>query len=465
LIWIVFLGQDNDVKLGDFGLSKMLSPEQHLAKTYVGTPYYMSPEIVSDLSYTHKSDIWSLGCIIYELCSLSPPFNAKTQWSLIEKIKSGQYQPIPRQYSAELRNIIDMCLKIDPRQRPDTAELLEMDISKLFRKERELILMRRELKAMEDQLQDKEEELRRNERMLLLQAEDMRKEFDERSLQIHNEIDASLRQKWEILAQKEIRRQVEFEVEARTQAQVAVRLEAELENRIKELDLVPRGQACSGTGSLGSSGVSSGFSYRDSPPRTHFDHIPQSPADITMASPSVAGTPGARHNIMDDGPPKFQQMLPSSDDEPRPKEMQHTAPPPITPCRVQTVTAPMSVDIHETGENQSVGDSTTQVFKRVSSAYPNGSPVKVASGRRNGFQRAVTTSCLFEGPDKKGFGLGGSGESLDDIAMERDTGPPAKAQAGSTAESAQTRWTRDPPAEWDKSSEDVPSPFLKRVYS
>jgi len=318
---------------------------------------------------------------------------------------------------------------------------------------------------MEDQLQDKEEELRRNERMLLLQAEDMRKEFDERSLQIHNEIDASLRQKWEILAQKEIRRQVEFEVEARTQAQVAVRLEAELENRIKELDLVPRGQACSGTGSLGSSGVSSGFSYRDSPPRTHFDHIPQSPADITMASPSVAGTPGARHNIMDDGPPKFQQMLPSSDDEPRPKEMQHTAPPPITPCRVQTVTAPMSVDIHETGENQSVGDSTTQVFKRVSSAYPNGSPVKVASGRRNGFQRAVTTSCLFEGPDKKGFGLGGSGESLDDIAMERDTGPPAKAQAGSTAESAQTRWTRDPPAEWDKSSEDVPSPFLKRVYS
>ena len=452
---IVFLGQDNDVKLGDFGLSKMLSPEQHLAKTYVGTPYYMSPEIVSDLSYTHKSDIWSLGCIIYELCSLSPPFNAKTHWSLIEKIKSGQYQPIPRQYSAELRNVIDMCLKIDPRQRPDTAELLEMDISKLFRKERELVLMRRELKALEDQLQNREEELRRNEQMLLLQAEDMRKEFDERSLQVHNEIDASLRQKWEILAQKEIRRQVEFEVEARIQAQVAVRLEAELENKIKELDLVPRGQACSGTGSLGSSGASSGFSYRDSPPRTHFDHIPESPADITMASPSIFGTPGARH-IMNDGPPKFQQMLPPSDDEP-------TAPPPITPCRAQTTTAPMSVDVHETGENHSVEDLATQVFKRVSPAFCNGSPVKVAPGRRNGFQRAATTGSLPEGPDKKGFGLGGNGGSLDDIAMERDTGPPGEAQVGNAPETVLTRWTRGPPAEWDRSSEDLPSPFLKPV--
>ena len=59
------------VKLGDFGLSRVLDcPEVDLARTFVGTPYYMSPEIVNETKYDAKSDIWALGCLIYEMCTL-----------------------------------------------------------------------------------------------------------------------------------------------------------------------------------------------------------------------------------------------------------------------------------------------------------------------------------------------------------------------------------------------------------
>jgi len=96
---LVFLDDNNSVKLGDFGLSKAL-PQASFASTYVGvraliflfnltqtvgyqTPYYMSPELMQEKAYDSKSDIWSLGCLIYELCALKPPFHeAKTHAEL-----------------------------------------------------------------------------------------------------------------------------------------------------------------------------------------------------------------------------------------------------------------------------------------------------------------------------------------------------------------------------------------------
>ena len=101
----VFLGDDNSVKLGDFGLSKILQSHD-FASTYVGTPFYMSPEICKAEQYGPHSDIWALGCIIYEMCAKQPPFNAKTHFDLIQKIKSGRYPDIPACYSAELRKVI-----------------------------------------------------------------------------------------------------------------------------------------------------------------------------------------------------------------------------------------------------------------------------------------------------------------------------------------------------------------------
>ena len=72
----VFRTKSGNVKLGDFGLSKRLEDELQCALTNVGTPYYMSPEQINSVPYNHKSDIWSLGCLIYELAALRPPFTA-----------------------------------------------------------------------------------------------------------------------------------------------------------------------------------------------------------------------------------------------------------------------------------------------------------------------------------------------------------------------------------------------------
>ena len=95
----VFLDENQNVKLGDFGLARVLNHDTSFAKTFVGTPYYMSPEQMSKNFYNEKSDIWSLGCLMYELCSLVPPFTASNQKILAEKIKLGQFKRIPQRYS------------------------------------------------------------------------------------------------------------------------------------------------------------------------------------------------------------------------------------------------------------------------------------------------------------------------------------------------------------------------------
>ena len=90
----IFLDLNSDVKLGDFGLARVLNNESQFAFTHVGTPYYMSPEQIHDQKYNEKSDIWSLGCIIYELCALHPPFQAQNPMALAMKIKEGKFERI-----------------------------------------------------------------------------------------------------------------------------------------------------------------------------------------------------------------------------------------------------------------------------------------------------------------------------------------------------------------------------------
>lgn len=72
----IFLDTNSNVKIGDFGLARVMNGESQFAYTHVGTPYYMSPEQINDTKYNEQSDIWSLGCIIYELAALRPPFQA-----------------------------------------------------------------------------------------------------------------------------------------------------------------------------------------------------------------------------------------------------------------------------------------------------------------------------------------------------------------------------------------------------
>lgn len=123
----VFLTSElGDCKLGDFGLARVLSSEVSMAVSYVGTPYYMSPEQVDKRKYNEASDIWSLGCLIYELCALHPPFTAQNQKQLYAKIKNGEFRRIPNAYSEDLQCSLTSMLKQNPDKRPSVEYLLQL---------------------------------------------------------------------------------------------------------------------------------------------------------------------------------------------------------------------------------------------------------------------------------------------------------------------------------------------------
>ena len=90
----IFLTGNNTVKLGDFGVSKLLGTAISNAMTVVGTPYYMSPEVCKSEPYSAKSDVWALGCILYELCTLKKAFEADNLLGLVYKIVMDPVKPL-----------------------------------------------------------------------------------------------------------------------------------------------------------------------------------------------------------------------------------------------------------------------------------------------------------------------------------------------------------------------------------
>ncbi|XP_070591605.1 serine/threonine-protein kinase Nek8 isoform X6 [Erythrolamprus reginae] len=111
------------VKIGDFGISKILSSKSK-AYTVVGTPCYISPELCEGKPYNQKSDIWALGCVLYELASLKRAFEAANLPALVLKIMSGTFAPISDRYSPELRQLILSLLNLEPSKRPQLEEIL-----------------------------------------------------------------------------------------------------------------------------------------------------------------------------------------------------------------------------------------------------------------------------------------------------------------------------------------------------
>ena len=122
----VFLTGANTIKLGDFGISKVLESTTQVAMTVVGTPYYMSPESCQSEPQTSKSDIWALGVIVYELCTLTQPFQADNLLGLVFKIVQDTPAPIPSTFSPQLQELITKLMAKDPAQRPSSVEILQM---------------------------------------------------------------------------------------------------------------------------------------------------------------------------------------------------------------------------------------------------------------------------------------------------------------------------------------------------
>lgn len=114
--------------MGDFGIARVLNNTMEVARSMVGTPYYLSPEIIEGRAYSFKSDIWSLGVMFYELCALKPPFDGCNIHFLGMKISKGQYSPIPSHFSRELKTLIDQMLTLDVHRRPNINQILKSPI-------------------------------------------------------------------------------------------------------------------------------------------------------------------------------------------------------------------------------------------------------------------------------------------------------------------------------------------------
>lgn len=120
----IFLMKDERVRIGDLGVAKVLN-QGSFANTFVGTPYYLSPEICEEKPYNEKSDVWALGCILYEMSTFKHPFNASNQGALIMKILNGNYEVIGyKEYSNDLKKMVYGLLERMYLKRPSVKEIL-----------------------------------------------------------------------------------------------------------------------------------------------------------------------------------------------------------------------------------------------------------------------------------------------------------------------------------------------------
>lgn len=261
----------------------------------------MSPEICAAERYTLKSDIWSLGCIIYELCAREPPFNAKSHFQLVQKIKEGKIRPIPKEYSPALGDVINSCLRVNPDRRPDTAELLNLPAVRIMRKEKEVVEIRRLVLTSEEAAAQK-----------LQEVESKLKKMDAERATMRQDIEASVRREWEVKARLEIDRQVQAEIHKLQQefeVEVQKRVEADLTVRLSAQDSSVFSQLSSSQGqddiphsSVGTSGDS------DFPSTTDITELSMdSPEPIKVLKKSTR-TPFGRAQTMFAGTPMDVEM-------------------------------------------------------------------------------------------------------------------------------------------------------------
>ena len=139
----IFLTENNHIKIGDFGVSKKLINNNIYAYTFVGTPYYLSPEICQNKPYDEKSDVWSLGVVLYELITLNKPFDSESQMGLFMKILKGKPAPInntiKHSYSQKLINLVlENLLDKDPLTRYSIQQTINSGIFNKFFREKEI---------------------------------------------------------------------------------------------------------------------------------------------------------------------------------------------------------------------------------------------------------------------------------------------------------------------------------------
>ncbi len=122
----IFLAHDAGLRLGDFGIARVLKHTFENARSIVGTPYYISPELAASKPYNAKSDVWAAGCVLYELCAQRHAFEASSIPTLVRKILRGKFAPLPTLYSEDLRALVTMMLSHSPAARPPVSAILQL---------------------------------------------------------------------------------------------------------------------------------------------------------------------------------------------------------------------------------------------------------------------------------------------------------------------------------------------------
>lgn len=519
----VFLGVDNSVKLGDFGLSKLMQSHD-FASTYVGTPFYMSPEICAAERYTLHSDIWSLGCVMYELCARCPPFNAKTHFHLIQKIKEGRLDPLPPVYSQDLQNAIKSCLNINPLKRPDTTSLLSLPAVRLMRQQREVVELGKLLKAEQEQLKVQMNVQSHEAEKKLTSLENERK-------QVRAEMEASLRREWEVKAGLEITRQLQNEKEKLHkifEEEVQMRVKSEVEKALRAQDVTTDDAASSLATAQSSVSTSAETDFPsttdlsslsiDSPPieksksppqrrntrgplaraRTQFD----SPMDIRMIDPSpmsidclslsprrtgVASTtniPGSR-NLFAAADAKRTQLHPQpsspnsstiaeSEEDMLPDLPSPTRPPSRLPDPFKALARPSLLRQKTVPANRLADQPQPTLFPPTAAERPSRVP-SPPSPNHSGFSpvrkappkpapNGVENDMFKAVVQRKLLGQNGGGRTLVELAQAR-AGVPSYAQKiekGDGAEMKENARRSCEPPTWDPERDDMPSPFLVR---
>lgn len=171
----IFLDASKNIKLGDFGLARILNQDSVFAQTHVGTPYYMSPEQIKESKYNEKSDIWSAGCLLYEMAALKPPFQATSHLSLAVKIKSGKFDRLPLRYSEDLQMVIRSMIEVNPEKRANVENLLNLPHLEIRVRERRIREMYGGMKGREEEVKRKEEEVGKREEEIKKKEEEIKK--------------------------------------------------------------------------------------------------------------------------------------------------------------------------------------------------------------------------------------------------------------------------------------------------
>ena len=432
---VVFLGSDASVKLGDFGLSKIMQSHD-FASTYVGTPFYMSPEICQAENYSLHSDIWALGCIMYELCAREPPFNAKTHFELIQRIRLGKFTPLSHSYSTELKESIAKCLRTNPMTRPDTAQLLNIPMVKLKRKELEVVKLGRQLKSKE------------------------------------SEIEKNVRIEWELRARLEIDKQVQQtrdELRRQFESEVARRVAEELRNRALSQQPKHQTEPCDQRDHLGRSttpnqedmpGDHRETTHHQSQSTTgETDDFPSSTdlSELSLESPTLEKTqqkpshraPFARAQTMFDGSPNDVNMAdpspaPISSLNLSPRREQHQPLPRTRNIfRAATSNSPVGSDADEDDEDDT--DEVPALPSPTKARHLGGDPFKQlgTASRRPGLvrqktapQNKVNSAPLF----------GGGSRLTKDNSQPNLTGGPLLSKPANASTSPKRRMSKLPSA-------------------